>query len=160
MADVVPLPNLVGGISTTETFFANHASDSAGYYLIGLYDETNKLLTIGMYPDAAAALIGQTDFNSKFSPFTKNDIATALLNDDTATLASFAHSPTYSPVDVGIGGSGVLVNFSNASDGGSVSAILIPEPSPSFLTGFGALAILGFHRRRFPMAQSERKGRT
>jgi hypothetical protein len=115
--------------------------------VIGLYDETNKLVTIGMTSSYAGSVIGNTDFNTQFSPFTENAIATALLSNDTATLSTFFFDTAFH-AEIHINNSGPLVNFSNATDGGSLSATIVPEPSPSLLADFGALALVVFHRKQ------------
>jgi hypothetical protein len=142
----IPLPDIVGGITTTDTFSAANISSPA-YAVMGLYDETNKLLTLSLYSGEAQNINGNADFSDVFSPFTENTIATALLSNDTATLVNFIGQADF--WTVGFGSSADLINFSNASDGGSVfAAIIVPEPSSSLLVGFGALAILTLHRKR------------
>jgi hypothetical protein len=150
----VPLPNLVGGISTTETFNVNHTPFADAFVVIGLYDETNKLLTVAMNSSEAQRINGNTDFADEFSqlaigPFYSEDaIATAMLSNDTVTIANAFENEDGIGFTVNLGDSGSLVNFSNASEGGSVSAeVIVPEPSSIELLCSGMLAILAFHRK-------------
>ena len=149
---VVPAPDLVGGTSTTETFSVDLPTFDDAYAVVGLYDETNKLLTIGLNTAAAQYYVGNTNFDgtfgnaAEFGFYSEDTIATALLSNDTATIVNAFQSEDGFPIP--LGDSGTLVNFSNASDGGSVSAeVIVPEPSSIQLLCSGMLAILAFHRK-------------
>ena len=123
---VVSLPNLLAGVSTTETFTVSHSPLADAYTVIGLYDETNKLLTVGMNSSEAERIMGNTDFSNEFSavassysqPFYSEDaIATAMLSNDTTTIANAFEAEDGIGYVINMGDSGELVNFSNASEG-------------------------------------------
>jgi hypothetical protein len=164
---VTPLPDLVGGTSTTDTISVGTVPfRPAGYTIIGLYDETNKLLSIGMSPTEANRIAGTTSFSNEFMVFgtsppvlySESDIASLLLSNDTAGLTSFIGRAFNGFMEIPVGGSGELVNFSNAANGGSMTAdFVVPEPSPFFLASIGALALLTAHRRRKSPHQPGRK---
>jgi hypothetical protein len=151
---VLSLPDLIAGVSTTETVviqngFSQGPFNQIVYSVIGLYDETNQLVTIGFNSPAAASVIG-TNFNTEFPSFTESGIATALLNNDVTTISNFLfRTVIFGPeFEIPVGTSGELVNFSGGTVGGSLSATFVPEPSPALLASFGALTLLIFHRKR------------
>jgi len=164
---VQPLPNLVAGETTTEDILVPAISPvspiaRSSFYVMGLYDETNKLVTIGLNSTVANAAIGNTDFNTEFSPFTEAAFATALLSNDTATLVSFAETPQFQGQDnqgyITVGDSGQLVNYSSASAGGSISSqVVVPEPFSVFLAGTGVLSLVASHQKQKPIYQPGRK---
>jgi hypothetical protein len=158
------LPNLTAGVSTTETFFAtpagNYLDPLRFYGVVGLYDETNKLITLSMTSVEAGNVIGTRDFSTEFSGFTEDSLATALLSNDTFTITTFFWEyEAGRATDIPIGTSGQLVNFSLGSDGGSLSATIVPEPSPALLVSAAALAIFAFHRRRLQIPPFEVSGK-
>jgi len=144
------LPNLVGGASTTLTLSVNTTTEFPSYAVIGLYDETNKLLTLGLPTYEATNVVGKKDFNTEFSPDTEDAVAASLLSNDTTAVMNFFHGPPYFYfLDIGIGETGELVNFSSGTDGGSVTAVVaVPEPSPVLLVSLGTLGVLILRRSR------------
>jgi hypothetical protein len=154
------LPNLTAGLSTTETFSATPAGfpgNPARFYgVIGLYDETNKLLAISLNNTAAADAIGK-DFETEFAGgnphFTESDLANALLSNDTFTISEFFWIFESEGSDIPLGSSGQLIDFSTGSVGGSLTAV--PEPSPILLVSFGTLGILILQRKRSKEATVE-----
>jgi hypothetical protein len=161
VSTVQALPNLVAGVSTTLTLSVNTTTEFPAYAVIGLYDETNKLLTLGLPTYEATNVVGKKDFNTEFSPDTEDAVASSLLSNDTTAVMNFFHGPPYFYfLDIGISETGELVNFSSGTDGGSVTAVVaVPEPSPALLAGIGALAILAFHGRRLQKAPLEVNGK-
>jgi hypothetical protein len=137
---VDPLPNLQADETTVVDLSVTQVSGAA-CYVLGLYNETNNLVSIGVDSNWAQNVIGQTNFNAEFVPFTEDQIATALLSNDIATLDNFVTAPSFYGY-IRIGSSGRMVDYSIASDGGSVLTELIPEPSPMLLVTLGALIIL------------------
>ena len=144
VSTILPLPNLVAGVSTTLTLSVNSTTETPSYNVIGLYNETNKLLTLGLPTYEATNVVGKKDFNTEFSPYTEDAVASSLLSNDTTAVVNFFHNPPYfSFLSIGIGQTGQLVNFSNGADGGSMTAVaIVPEPSSFLLAGFGVLLLL------------------
>ena len=94
--------------------------------------------------------MGNADYNTEFYgyyPYTEDDMANALVAGDPNSHVLQWFLWMVDPVTP-LGESSQLVNFSVASDGGSLSAQLIPEPSPIALVSLGALTILILKRNR------------
>lgn len=142
----VPLPDAAAGTITTDRFFVPDVN-SSDFTLLGVYDETNKLITMAFPNYQAPNEIG-TAFNGQFGPFMETSIVSALMSNDTVTVMNFAFYD-FNPMYFGDGGDvGGVVNFSLGADAGSLLAEIIPEPSPLLLVGLGALVISLFHRKQ------------
>jgi hypothetical protein len=104
------------------------------FSVMGLYGP--GVLTIGLTDLQAANVIATpTSFEAEFPGFSESTIATALANNDTATLRSFFLSGNVQQkAAISFQGSGELINFSNSTDGGPVSAMFTPVPEPSTLS--------------------------
>jgi hypothetical protein len=151
---VVPLPDVAAGTVATDTFFVP-SDNSDAFTLLAVYDETNNLLTFAFPNPAAPTIMARGDFNTQFAPYMETSIATALMSGDAATFTHFVTFNDFDPLFFDDPGYdiGTLINFSGATDGGSILGEIIPEPSPILLVGFGMLAILAFHagHRRMPL---------
>ncbi len=127
-----PLHDLAAGVTDAfsfDAFTGFGGYDSESYAIIGIYDQANGGVTISLDNAVAGNAIGTAALWSDLFPATSEaTIATALANDDTMILASFAASAS----DMGflsyLGDTSTLVNFSGATDGGTAWVTVVPEP--------------------------------
>ncbi len=122
------------------------------YVVLGVYDNTNDLVTLGFDSTWATDNAIGYSWDSIFAyNYSESDIAQALETGDTTTLAEFIND--YFDFDnrwADNGATSTLVKFSNGEAGGTAQATASPVPIPSavLLFGSGLIGLVAVRRRK------------
>jgi hypothetical protein len=155
IGDMVPIGDLTGGVPTTLTVdFTRMTSGALAEYftVAGVYDVTNKYVTVGMSPDQAIAAIG-APFTVPFSCCEEANVADALINGNNIDLLINFMQSSLIPMPQLSNNAGqvTLVDFSTGAMGGSASIFAAdeaPEPGTLAMLGGGLAAMCVVRLRR------------